>query len=274
MKGVGGALAGRVSDRRDDWGAPPRGSEREGVPDSCAGSALWLAAAAGPDIRRHRSDNWTRRSPVTYFCPECCTQVPSAVRTCPVCGADLASRDRESFDTKLMRALNQPEPQTAMRSVYILGAREVARAVPALIARCETTAEDSETRKQIYQDRETAELRTKAADVRRQIRLGPVPISADGATPAPSAPVAAGVTAPDLDALVAALTPEQRAALAAKLNAPKPVPAAPRAAPTRQAPRTMRPPALRNHRPFTNFRRAGDRTRTGDVQLGKLAFYH
>jgi hypothetical protein len=134
--------------------------------------------------------------------------------------------------------------------------------------------QDSETRKQIYQGRETAELRTKAADVRRQIRLGSVPILADGAPPAPSASVPAGATTPDLDALVAALTPDQRAALAAKLNAPKPVPAAPRAAPTRQAPRTMRPPALRNHRPFTNFRRAGDRTRTGDVQLGKLAFYH
>jgi hypothetical protein len=26
--------------------------------------------------------------------------------------------------------------------------------------------------------------------------------------------------------------------------------------------------------PGQSFRRAGDRTRTGDVQLGKLAFYH
>jgi hypothetical protein len=25
---------------------------------------------------------------------------------------------------------------------------------------------------------------------------------------------------------------------------------------------------------FSYFQRAGDRTRTGDVQLGKLAFYH
>jgi hypothetical protein len=89
---------------------------------------------------------------------------------------------------------------------------------------------DSETRKQIYQDREAAELRIKAADVRRQIRLGSLLILADGAPPAPSASVPAGATTPDLDALVAALTPEQRATLAAKLNAPRPVPAAPRAA--------------------------------------------
>jgi hypothetical protein len=134
--------------------------------------------------------------------------------------------------------------------------------------------QDSETRKQIYQDRETAELRTKAAEVRRQIRLGRGLPSGEAAPAAPAGVPPTHPAALDLDALVAALTLEQRAALAAKLNPPNSVPAAPRAAPTRKAPRTLRPPAFRKRRDFNEFQRAGDRTRTGDVQLGKLAFYH
>ena len=68
--------------------------------------------------------------------------------------------------------------------------------------------QDSETRKQIYQDRQTDVLRAEAAKVRRELRLGtkqPV----DGAEPSV-----------DLDAIVAALTPEQQALLAAKINTP------------------------------------------------------
>ena len=66
----------------------------------------------------------------------------------------------------------------------------------------------SETRKQIYQDRQTDELRTEAAKVRRELRLG-------------AKPEAKGTKASvDLDVLLAALTPEQHALLAAKINAP------------------------------------------------------
>jgi len=68
--------------------------------------------------------------------------------------------------------------------------------------------QDSETRKQIYQDRQTDELRAEAANVRRELRLGAKP--------------EANATKPslDLDALLAALTPEQQVLLAAKINAP------------------------------------------------------
>ena len=66
--------------------------------------------------------------------------------------------------------------------------------------------QDSETRKQIYQDRETDELRAEAAKVRRELRLSG------------KSPVNAAKSSVDLDALLAALTPEQQALLAAKIK--------------------------------------------------------
>jgi hypothetical protein len=87
--------------------------------------------------------------------------------------------------------------------------------------------QDSETRKQIYQDRQTDELRAEAAKVRRELRLGAKP-QANSRTP----PV-------DLDALLATLTPEQQALLAAKINAPT----GPGAGPTTKSPGPVRIPA-------------------------------
>jgi HEAT repeat protein len=78
---------------------------------------------------------------VTYFCPACWARVSGSVRVCPVCGADLARLDRDAFDTKLIRALDHPEVQTALRAARILGERRTERAVPALIARSEAGAD-------------------------------------------------------------------------------------------------------------------------------------
>jgi hypothetical protein len=78
--------------------------------------------------------------------------------------------------------------------------------------------QDSETRKQVYQDRQTDELRTEAAKVRRALRLGAQPSHAPndpGRGIGSHAGVRPGV---DLDALVAELTDEQKALLAAKIN--------------------------------------------------------
>jgi hypothetical protein len=124
--------------------------------------------------------------------------------------------------------------------------------------------QDSETRKHIYQDRETAHLRIEAAKVRRQIRLG------IDALPTPTAD-----TPPfDIETLLAALTPEQQAALKTRLSPSNSVPAATSAATKRKMPVASRPPALRKRLRLRHLPRAGDRARTGDVQLGKLAFYH
>lgn len=66
--------------------------------------------------------------------------------------------------------------------------------------------QDSDTRKQIYQDRQTHELRVEAARVRRDLRLGARP-AANGTS-----------TFVDLDALLAALSPEQHVLFAASIN--------------------------------------------------------
>ncbi len=78
--------------------------------------------------------------------------------------------------------------------------------------------QDSDTRKQIYQDRQTDELRAEAAKVRRALRLGAQPV--DAAKDAAHANGSNPPSAVDLDALVAALSDEQRAVLAAKINSP------------------------------------------------------
>ena len=97
---------------------------------------------------------------------------------------------------------------------------------------------DSETRKQIYQDRETDRLRVEAASVRRRIRLG-ADLRRSGEAPASPKPRAVI----DLDAVFASLTREQRAVLAARLNVPEMVSAAPTAAPNANAPGAASAPA-------------------------------
>ena len=115
--------------------------------------------------------------------------------------------------------------------------------------------QDSETRKQIYQDRQTDELRAEAAKVRRELRLGAKP-EANGTKPSL-----------DLDALLAALTPEQQALLAAKINAPT----GPGTGPEKKIAGTRSDPGDYKRLELQDFQRAGDGTRTHDVQLGKEA---
>ena len=93
--------------------------------------------------------------------------------------------------------------------------------------------QDSETRKQIYQDRQTDELRAEAAKVRRELRLG------DRVAPSEATPLNGVGPVVDLDALLAALTPEQRAQLATKINAPT----APGMGPEKKSPGPTRIPA-------------------------------
>ena len=123
--------------------------------------------------------------------------------------------------------------------------------------------QDSETRKHIYQDRETQELRAEAANVRRRLRLGP-----DASTPTAEPNERNSSPLVDLDAILAVLSDEQRALLAARLNTPKSGSAAPRAAPKTKAPGAANSPASVSAISKA-VRRAGDGTRTHDVQLGK-----
>ena len=103
--------------------------------------------------------------------------------------------------------------------------------------------------------RQTDELRAEAARVRRQLRLGAKP-EANGTKPSL-----------DLDALVAALTPEQQAVLVPKINAPT----GPGTGRKKKIAGIPLGPGDRNYFQLKNFQRAGDGTRTHDVQLGKEA---
>lgn len=76
-----------------------------------------------------------------FFCPACWSEVPEQAALCPACGADLEALDRAEFDEKLIRALDHPEPLTALRAAEILGWRRTARAVPALLARYRSGAD-------------------------------------------------------------------------------------------------------------------------------------
>jgi hypothetical protein len=110
-------------------------------------------------------------------------------------------------------------------------------------------SQDSETRKHIYQDRETDEIRARAASVRRQLRMGiglSLPTEPTRGAERPSSPI-------DLDALIAALSPAQRAELAARINAPT----GPRTGPAKKMPGPIRIRALGSaSRPTTSRERA------------------
>jgi hypothetical protein len=76
--------------------------------------------------------------------------------------------------------------------------------------------QDSETRKSIYQDRETDELRAQAASVRRQLRTGRgLRVVSSNECPAPDADDPAPSI--DIDTLWESLSPSQRAALRQRL---------------------------------------------------------
>jgi hypothetical protein len=111
--------------------------------------------------------------------------------------------------------------------------------------------QDSETRKQIYQDRQTDELRAEAAKVRRELRLGAKP-EANGTKPSL-----------DLDALLAALTLEQQALLAAKINAPT--------GPEKKSPGPVRTPATTSG---WNFKISRERAMGLEPTTSSLGSWH
>ena len=68
-----------------------------------------------------------------WVCPICWEIFSVQATHCPRCGSDLAVADQRSFDDKLERALDHPEPGTAMRAADILSRRfDAGDAVPRL----------------------------------------------------------------------------------------------------------------------------------------------
>ena len=76
---------------------------------------------------------------LTRYCPRCYERNEWADATCRRCGAALEADD--SFDERLVWALDHPEPATAIRAAEALGRRRYAPAVPAL-ARVAGTSPD------------------------------------------------------------------------------------------------------------------------------------
>jgi hypothetical protein len=58
-----------------------------------------------------------------WVCPICWEVFALQETHCPKCGSDLAQVDSRSFDEKLERALEHPEPQTAQRAAQIIARR-------------------------------------------------------------------------------------------------------------------------------------------------------
>ena len=58
-----------------------------------------------------------------WVCPICWEIFALQETHCPKCGSDLAVVDSRTFDEKLERALERPEPQTAIRAAQVLARR-------------------------------------------------------------------------------------------------------------------------------------------------------
>ena len=115
--------------------------------------------------------------------------------------------------------------------------------------------QNSETRKQIYQDRHTDALRVEAANVRRALRRG-AESQLTGTAPSD-----------DLDALLAALTPEQQTLLAAKINAST----GPRTGPKKKSPGPVQVPATATG---SNFSTSVERATGLEPATSSLGSWH
>ncbi len=69
---------------------------------------------------------------VTYYCPSCWSEIGTAL-VCPICGADVRCLADETYEQKLIRALDHPEPTVPIRAATILGELGSRAAVEPLI---------------------------------------------------------------------------------------------------------------------------------------------
>lgn len=63
---------------------------------------------------------------------DCWKEIPGAQTVCPHCDHKISSWDEKAFTDKLLQALSHPEPETAIRAVYLLGERRTQEAVGVL----------------------------------------------------------------------------------------------------------------------------------------------
>ncbi len=67
---------------------------------------------------------------MTFFCPSCWSELDKNYEHCPSCGCDIKKlSEGQDFVEKLIAALNHPEPETPIRSAWILGRLTSKRAI-------------------------------------------------------------------------------------------------------------------------------------------------
>ncbi len=67
---------------------------------------------------------------LTFYCPNCWSNVKEGEKTCPNCGYDLESFTHLDYESKLLAALHHPVPEPRMMAARILGDLGSERALP------------------------------------------------------------------------------------------------------------------------------------------------
>jgi HEAT repeat protein len=67
-----------------------------------------------------------------FFCPNCWKEISGVPAVCHHCAHKISSWDEKAFTEKLLQALSHPEPETAIRAVYLLGEKRTAEAIDTL----------------------------------------------------------------------------------------------------------------------------------------------
>ncbi|MCX8010365.1 MAG: HEAT repeat domain-containing protein, partial [Ignavibacteria bacterium] len=67
-----------------------------------------------------------------FYCTNCWNEISETTTICPFCSYDQRQLERETFVNKLIKALNNPEPQTPIRAAKILGELKCQESIPFL----------------------------------------------------------------------------------------------------------------------------------------------
>jgi HEAT repeat protein len=71
---------------------------------------------------------------VAFYCPACWSEVNAGDQICPACSANIAELSaQQDYVSKLIAALEHPEPTTPIRAAWILGQLKTATAVAPLL---------------------------------------------------------------------------------------------------------------------------------------------
>ena len=97
---------------------------------------------------------------ITYYCPECWSEITGTDSHCPKCGFELAQYDALSFEKKLVLSLEHPILDMRLQAIHILGDLGSLAALPGLEKLLDTETKD------IYALREALEALSKIQGTR------------------------------------------------------------------------------------------------------------